>query len=328
MVIQELIPLDSPSKWQQTLTGIQHTFFHTWENCKAMYLSSKFETYLYHFATDDIKIICPIAERKFSDYVDILTPYGFSGFVGNGDLPEFSSHWKKFIKNRNYVCGYIGLNPIFDNSTYFNHDEAQQYNNIYILDLTLTEEELLKNLSKNRKRQIKKWQKSGSNYILEKSSLINFFLDNYHDFVLDRKAASVYNFSKETLSFLLNLENILLVGAGNSNKVEAVSVFGYTPHVGDFLFNISLPEGKQHSVALLWYGITQLKSLNIPIFNFGGGIRENDKLAEFKERFGSQKLPLKCLKEIYNPEIYQKLCQQVNADPNDMTGYFPPYRKP
>jgi hypothetical protein len=156
----------------------------------------------------------------------------------------------------------------------------------------------------------------------------DFFVAQYFDFVHKKNASSFYYFSRETLSFLANLEDVFIVGARDSEKLVAVSVFAHTPDAGEFLFNVSLPEGRGYSAALIWYGVHHLKSLDVPLLNLGGGGQEDDSLADFKARFGSQRLPLACLKQIYQPEVYQRLCRQVNADPNDMTGYFPAYRKP
>ena len=64
-----------------------------------------------------------------------------------------------------------------------------------------------------------------------------------------------------------------------------------------------------------------LKSKNIPLINLGGSS------AEFKRRFGATELPLRCLKQVYRPDIYAMLCGQVDADPSDKAGYFPAYRK-
>lgn len=328
MTTQEFVPLDSPTEWRDALKGIKHAFAHTWENCYAMHLTTGLKTYLYRFEKENIRIACPISERMFGKYTDIVTPYGFSGLAGNNDCSEFSYYWKQFVRQRGYVCGYIGLNPVFENNTYYGPDEVYQYNSVYVLDLTLSQSELYANLSPNRKRQLKNWEKILSNIVLEKSTVTHFFLTNYPDFCGRRNASPTYNFSRDTLSFLTSLDNVLIVGIGNLEKVEAVSVFAYTADIGEYLFNVSLPESRHHSAALLWYGVNHLKSLQIPLLNLGGGILENDGVAQFKQRFGAKKLALKCLKQVYEPEIYETLCRQVNVDPNDLSGYFPAYRRP
>jgi hypothetical protein len=318
------IPLESPSEWRDALRGIKYSFAHTWEHCYAMHLTTKFKTFLYCFQSDSGKIVCPIAEREYDGYVDIVKPFGFSGFVGNGDCLDFPYHWNEFVRNRRYVCGYLGLNPIFKCSTHFDPNEIHQYDTVHVLDLTRDLDDLWARLDTNRKRQLKGGDSDCSDFFLDKPTLIDFFLVHYADFLRRKRAAEFYFFSQSTLSFLLNLENVLIVGVPNSERVEAVCVFAYTADAGDYLFNVSLPEGKKYTVPLLWYGVKYLKSLQIPVLNLGGG---GSGVADFKRRFGGRELALECIKQVYEPETYAKMCKHAQVDPDDKTSYFPAYRK-
>ena len=323
-VKQKLIQLEFPEDWKAALSGIQHTFGHTWENCNAMNLTTGLRTYLYSFEKGGIRIICPIAERAFNGYVDVVKPFGFSGFAGNGECPEFPDYWRNFVREQRYICGYLGLNPIFDYGNYFDSSSIFQYETIYCMDLTPSLDELFAGLNSNRKRQLKHWDNIVSNLTLDKAALGSFFQNHYYDFLRSKNADPYYYFSSETLSFLFNLDNVLLVGIRNGEKVVAASVFTHTPYVGEYLFGISLPEGRKYSAALIWYGMQHLKSLDIPILNLGGG---DAGTADFKIRFGAKGRPLKCMKEIYDKKTYEMLCRAVEADPNDLKGYFPAYRK-
>jgi hypothetical protein len=328
MVVERCISLENSSEWNKALKGIKHDFAHTWESCLAMYFTTGFPTYLYSFEMENVRIVCPISERTFAGYTDIVTPYGFSGFVGNNSCPEFPSYWDNFVKARGYICGYIGLNPIFEDSTYFKIEEVYQYNKIYVVDLSQTSSELFQKLSRNRKRELKNWEDSFVKITLDKEVLIEFFLSQFHDFFRSRSASKTYNFSIETLSFLASLKNVFFVGAQTRGKIEAVSVFTHTQDLVEGLFNVSLDQGQRYSSLLTWYGVIHFKSMGIPYLNLGGGVRENDGIAESKQYYGAKQFPLKCLKQVYEPRVYEKLCQQINADPNDRVGYFPPYQKP
>jgi hypothetical protein len=327
MIKQECIPLESRAHWERSLEGIKHSFGHTWENCYAVQLTTGFKTFLYCFESEYGRVVCPIAEREYSGYVDIVKPSGFSGFVGNGICPGFSRYWREFATEREYISGYIGLNPIFDYSANFDPGEIYPYLNdqcdIYALDLTLSDDELFANLSTNRKRQLKDWDRIVHNLLFDKSILTEFFLNNYLDFYTKKNALDTYYFTRETYSYLLSLDNVFMVGACNKEGVAAVSVFTYTPHEGEYLFSVSLDEGQQYAAPMIWYAMKKLKALNIPLLNLGGGWAS---LGEFKRRFGARKYTLKILKQIYHPEIYRKLCLQAHKDPNDMAGYFPAYR--
>lgn len=323
-VRQHLIPLDSPLEWREAIKEIKHSFGHTWEHCYAMSLTTGLKTYLYCFESNKVRIVCPIAEREYDGYRDIVKPFGFSGFVGNGDCPEFRHHWKAFARQRGYVCGYLGLNPNFDYSSHFDPDDIHQYDTVHVIDLTLSPDELWANLSTNRKRQLKDWDTARRNLSLDRAELAGFFLANYDDFFRRKGAEQFYRFSRETISFLLGLDDMIIVGARGDEGLEAVSVFACTKYVGEYLFNVSLPGGKDHTAALMWYGIKHLKSLHIPFLNLGGG---GGGIGESKRRYGGKEFALRCLKQVYEPAIYETLCRRANADPNDLNGYFPSYRK-
>ncbi|MDQ3536534.1 MAG: hypothetical protein M3421_13005, partial [Bacteroidota bacterium] len=95
--------------------------------------------------------------------------------------------------------------------------------------------------------------------------------------------------------YLAGLDNVIAIGVFQNEQVEAVSLFAYTDYVAEYLFNVSLPQGQKYTVPLIWHAIHQLKALNIPFLNLGGGVSENDSIAQFKERFGAEKLDLTAL---------------------------------
>ena len=308
------------------MQGIKHAFAHTWENCYAMRLTTGFTSYLYCFETANVRIICPIAEREFEGHVDIVTPYGFSGFVGNGPCPQFPLYWSEFVKERGYVCGYIALNPIFEKDAYFNLNKAYRSNTLYFLDLTLSINKLFSNLHKNRRRKLKDFDKTV--FISDRNALTNFLVGNYPAFLRRVQAPRAAYFTRETLISLCSLDNVVVVGAGTVEKIEAVYIFAHTRYAADCLFNVATPEGRHYATLLLWWGVNYLKSKHIALLNLGGGVRENDSIARSKEFFGPIKLPFRALKQVYQPKIYEELCRRRGADPADKTGYFPGYRSP
>ncbi len=328
----DCISIDNPIEWEKALEGIKHSFAHTREHNYAMHLSSGLPTYLFRYEKDDIRIVCPIAERNYYSFTDIVTPFGISGFAGNGPCQEFTSIWRKFALEKGYICGYIVIHPIFVDSSYFEEGDLYKYNNLFIFDLRLSDEQLFANLSENRRRQVRHWEKDLDKICLEKPILVDFFLSNFYDFHRRRNAPSSYLLSKEALSFLVNQDNVFMVGIMEKRKIVAVAVFLHTLHMGDYLFNISIPGGEKYSVTLIWYGLKKCKSMGIPYLNIGGGgsSRDNDtdSLVEFKRRFGADIYPLRALKQVYNPNVYKELCKNTGVDPDDKTGYFPPYHMP
>ncbi|KEO75002.1 hypothetical protein [Anditalea andensis] len=322
---QSMISLNESSKWNHALTHVPHAFGHTWESCYAMSLSTGLDTYLYHFEDDGVHIVCPLSERTYEGFVDVFTPYGFSGFTGNSGYAEFPGIWEKFANGQQYICGYISMNPFLKDSASGYAFLNSPANDLYALNLNLSIDQLFANLSTNRKRQVKKYAEIKDTFSQDKSILKTFFIEHFHDFFKDRDAALFSSFTKDTLSHLVNLDNVLLVGKIADGKVEAVSVFAYTAYIAEYLFNISIPEGRSHTVLLLWEGIHVLKGIGVPILNLGGGIKKGDSLSDFKERFGAIKYQHTVLKQVYNKQIYMELCQRREVEDTDH--YFPAYRK-
>ncbi|MDQ3019866.1 MAG: hypothetical protein M3R36_04745 [Bacteroidota bacterium] len=327
MVKHSCISLESPLEWKEALKGIKHSFAHTWENCYAMHRTTGFDTYLYFFERDNIKIICPVAEREYNGYKDIVTPFGFSGFIGNKDFSEFKNYWNEFVQRKNYICGYISLNPAFQNESYFDKKESFQSTSIYFIDLKLSLTELFENLDVNRKRQVKNYKKAEASFIYDRKILTDFFVNNYYNFLKRINASDANYFTLETLEFICSLENVFMVGAGKLDNIEAVYIFSFTDYEGGCMFNVATEEGRRHSPSLLWCGLKFFRSKKIPLMNLGGGIIEGDNVAMSKQRFGAYKLPFINLKQVYDVNVYNKLCAEKNIDANDLNGYFPAYRK-
>ena len=326
-LVERCIGLDVPEEWARALEHVPHAFAHTWGSCRAMQITSGFHTYLYHLKDGAASVVCPLAERPVDGNADLVTPYGFSGFAASGPCPDFARRWTRFVREHGYVCGYIGLNPLFRSATDLGFEEPPAYNSVYVIDLTRSEADLYAALNTSRKQQINAWSATGAPIIADRKPLVAFFLQTYPDFVRRIGASRTYEFTADTLRSLLTLENVLLVGAGTAGAVQAVTAVGYTPHVADYLFNVSVPEGRHLATVLLWDVVRRLKTLRVPVLNLGGGVRPGDGVAQFKERFGARQLPLRSLKQVYAPELYAAFCRRVGADPTDTGGYFPAYRR-
>ncbi|HAY32512.1 MAG TPA: hypothetical protein PK536_01060 [Ignavibacteria bacterium] len=326
MSIHRIIPSDS-TEWDKTLEGINHSFAHTRQSCLAMKLTTGYNTYLYVFEKDNVIIVCPLAERKFNSYTDIVTPYGFSGFTGNGLHPDFLKYWDEFTKENNFVCGYLSQNPLFTKKDYYHSEDSYSNTNLYFLDLRQSLTELFDNLDANRKRIIKNFRQAEASFTYNKTSLTEFFISNNHNFLKSINASEANYFKRETLEYICGLENVYMAGAVEKDKIVSVYIFAHTEYSADCLFNVPLPEGRKYAPTLLWAGLKYYKSKKIPVMNLGGGLKEDDSIAMSKERFGAYKLPFINLKQIYNKNVYEKLCAEVNADKDDMNGYFPAYRR-
>jgi hypothetical protein len=323
---QQLIPVSAPERWSAALQGVPHAFGHTWANCYAMHLTTGLPTYLYVLKTHKAQVVCPIAERTLNGYVDIVTPYGFSGFTGTGSVDNLQEHWYRFAQDQGYVCGYIGLNPFMPVAEYVAGEKIYTHQTLFSLNLTCPAEEILAGMSARRRGQLNQYAAAVEHITTDKLAATEFFMANVHGFLVSRGASTVYQFAPQTLKYLLSLETVSVAAFAPGGTVQAVSIFAYTPYAAEYMFNVSVPAGKPYAAHLIWHGVQHLQQLGVPVLNLGGGIQNDDGVAEFKRRFGADTRPLLSLKQVYDAEKYQALCRLAGVDATG-EGYFPPYRR-
>lgn len=204
--------------------------------------------------------------------------------------------------------------------------DRHSYNTLFVFDLQKDTGLLFNALPGNRKREISSFEKSGCSFSADKDLLKDFFAEQFYPFFQKKEAPLLYQISRRTLTALVEAKDVLLVGVTREGKVEAVSVFAHTPYAAEYLFNVSLPEGRHHTTNLIWYAVRHYKQLGVPYLNLGGGVAQNDSIAKYKERFRTKQYALQCLRQVYNEETYKCLCAATGVAPGEETRYFPAYR--
>ena len=53
--------------------------------------TSEHPTFLYEFASSDVRIVCPLSERTADGRIDVVTPYGFPASPAKATIPASAS---------------------------------------------------------------------------------------------------------------------------------------------------------------------------------------------------------------------------------------------
>ena len=326
MTTHSLISLDSTDLWRDTLNDLDHGFAYTWEHCYAMRLTTGLDTHLYRFESGDFRVVGPFCERRFDGHVDIVKPFGFCGFVGTRSHPQFAASFREFARDSGYVCGYLGVDPLQNRDFGFEACVRPVHGTAHVLDISVGEQQLFRRLSTLRRRQLRHWDKVASAITEDQTELQDPFLDHYRDFMREKEAPGFYDFTRETLGFLVKQDNVFLVGARDEEGIAAVSVFGHTPTMGEYLFNVPLSDnGRRYAAPLIWQGIKRLRSMGVRQLSLGGSYAD-DGLYDFKRRFGGERRPVRHLTQVFDPKTFEGLCQRAGVN-SSAAGFFPPYRQ-
>jgi hypothetical protein len=317
----DLIPLAQPERWARALAELPHGHAHTWGFCRAVQLTSGLPTHLYRHEDGAARAVCPLAEREHAGEVDVVTPYGFGGLATSGDLGGLPDDWAGFARSRGWICGYLAVHPQLGDALGFADEEVHAHTSVYVMDLRGSEADVRARLSENRRRQLRERPA----LVDDRERLTEFLLAEYAGFFERRGAGAATDLARATMAAIAALDDVLIVGAGE--PLQAVALFGHTPHGADYLFNVSVPGGERHAVHLIWWAVERLRELGVESLNLGGGVRPGDDLAEFKRRFGGVERPLVSLRQVYRPDAYERLCRAAGVSP-ERSGWFPPYRAP
>ncbi|MGH6946123.1 MAG: GNAT family N-acetyltransferase [Kiloniellales bacterium] len=328
-LVTRTIGLDAPQDWARALDGIAVAPAHSLGYNAAMALASGQELRLFVAEGEGARAICPIAERRFSGSRDLVTPYGFGGFVGRGRLDDLPRAWRSFAEAEGFTSGYLGLHPLLAPRDLDWGADAVSGALVYLIDLASDREALIGAMSSRRRTSLRRWLAEVT-VISERAALTEAFVALYPLSMARLGAASVYQFGEAALRRLSAEDSIVLLGAlSDSGEIEAVAMTALASGCAEYLFFASVEGCRDHSAGLIWLTMVAAKKAGCSWFNLGGGIRPNDGVAEFKRRFGATPRETLALKQIYRSADFARLCRasgfsQAIAD-GGRGGYFPPY---
>lgn len=322
---EELIGTDQPQAWAAALAGVPHGFHHTWACCHAAQLNTGLPTYLYRAERDGVRVVCPFSERCRFGALDLVTPYGYSGFAANGVWPGFAAHWHAFARSRGAVCGYLAQHPEFGHAEHEGPHAGMR--TLYLLDLADGAARTLERVDRSCRRGLRAWREGGNAFVTDRARLMEFLLAHHAAFMRRVGASSAALLSEAALRQLVQAEGAHLVGAGpDGGEIEAVCLFGATAYGAEGLTQIGTVGAKRHTVALIAWGVETLAAQRVPWLNLGGGAREDDAIATPKLKWRPRVSAFRRLMQIYRADEYERLCALAGVSPAlPPAGYFPPY---
>lgn len=319
------IALSETRQWQQALAGLPHAAAHTHAYCLALSRSSRLETRLLASEDSSGRVACPLSVRAIEpDLPELVSPYGFGGFVGTGDVPALVRKCNAFCRGEGFVTGYIQQHPVVGPE--FDSVDAHRHASVFALDLTAGTEQLLANMDQSHRYELRRALRDGPALETDPVELKAALRTIYPPMVDAKGAASVYRFCDKTLDAFAGCDGSFIVGAARSGKVVAVALFLATPWVAEYFIQAFLPEGRADTRRLIWAAVEHYKARGIPVLHLGGGIRARDSLESFKRRFGGRRVDSMVLKQIYDRERFEALSRR-HATPATTEGFFPAYWK-
>lgn len=289
---------------------------------------------------DIASIPCFAGKLKDNVLFDLVSPYGYGGFLLEGDksetnLSDFRQAFLQFVQDNNIVTDFVRYHPVLQNA-----EDLRSIFNVIDLGKTISvdlssEKIIWNNLTSKNRNMIRKAEKVG---IVIKHShdwdIFETFIPIYNATMDRDNAVDYYYFNQDFYrSIFEGLKgNYEIFYAEYQNKIISISIFLFANNQmhyhlsGSDITYRNLAPGNLLLYKVACWGCTQ----GFKTFHLGGGIgSEEDNLYKFKagfNRYSNNQFSIG--KMIFDQNTYDKLVEIRSVDKNfDKKSYFfPLYR--
>lgn len=309
------------------------------EPCCFVYYESKENFVIYPFLKRQINAL-PSFRDLPSNIYDIITPYGYGGYLRSNDqivMNGFDSIFKEYCRENHIISEFIRFHPLIKNWNYSpNNVTIEQKSETILVDLTNDNEKIWSDISSKCRNCIRKAIKSNLNIIEDqKLSGLDTFYRLYHETMKRVKAKAYYFFPRAWFDDMASLikGNLVLFHAEYNDAIVVSSLFMFTEEFIHYHLSASDTEHKYLSAnhLLLYEVALWAKNRGIKYFHLGGGYQPNDTVFKFKASFSSIRAPFYIGKVIHDHEYYRYLSERklaVEGEEISDLDFFPVYRAP
>lgn len=348
-----IITLDEAGKWDSIVMSFcNYDVYYLSGYTKAFKLHGDGDPILIYYQDKNIRAINVVMKRdiahdkRFNGKIetnqmfDLTTPYGYGGFLIEGDLKKDSLEildeiYSKYCSDHNIVSEFVRFHPVINNS-----GTVKKLYNITNLGNTVTmkldtDEQIWNDLSSKNRNVIRKAKKNNVEIFWGRSQqLIDSFIPLYNSTMDKDNAGKYYYFNEDFYRSVLNdtKYNSMFFYAVYDNKIIAMTIILFANN--QLHYHLSASNRKYQKLSatnLLLYEVACWGSKNgFKTFHLGGGVGgAEDSLLKFKKAFNKTSTSYSSIgKKIFDEQKYNELLEIRKENPCfiENIDFFPSYK--
>jgi serine/alanine adding enzyme len=270
-------------------------------------------------------VVFPCVVR--SDPVDVVTPYGYGGPVGDGSFAEFWDAYEAWCGARGVLSTFVVFHPLFGNA-----DSAVGFRRFPMAETVAWPlDDPMEAMHSHHRRVVRKAQRAGLSVSVEPSpGSLDGFVQVYEETMRRTDAAPFYFFSAAYWDALLAGVPLVRVDVRGDDGTLLASVLGMgePPWLHYHLGGTTADGMKLGASHLALYSLAVWGHENgYSVLHLGGGVGgRDDSLREWKRRFAPGGLVGAAIgKAVHDEAGYVRA---AGVDAIDWEGFFPAYRAP
>ena len=252
-----------------------------------------------------------------SEFFDLQSPYGYSGFYSNSKdetfIKEALSELKQRALKENIIAFFLRFHP-FDELLPLYQKHLQFFADERKIVIVATAGDLAR-IRANYSSRIKSYVKKARNELeisLCKSSEALEFKALYDETMRRNQAEQFYFFDENYFKKLFEFKESLVVKASFEGKNLAFASFFVGKDFGYYHLSANSSE-KKANLALLDYFFEFCSKNGISFALLGGGLKDDDSLFYYKQRFSKLWAEFNVGGIVFNEAVYNEFCQPSHS---------------
>ena len=350
----KIISIEQKSEWDHIVKSFSnYDVYYLSGYSKGFQINGDGEPFLLYYESAHIKGISVMMKRtlstlpflseheSFHKYNDIVSPYGYGGFIFEGDIASldiegFNKEYTQILLENNVVSSFVRFHPILNNSVLL----KDVYN---IVDLGHTihidlasKQYIMENMKSKDRNTIRRAIKSGVEIKHSKDPrLIASFIKIYNATMKNDSASEYYYFDEPFYDSLFHdlYDNFEVFYAELENVIIAISLIIYANNQMHYHLSGSVFEFRKFAPTnLLLFKAAEWGVENgFDSFHLGGGLGSTeDSLFKFKKSFNKKSVNQFSIgTKIINEKVYSELVkirEESDNTFNKQSNFFPLYR--
>lgn len=311
------------------------------------------EPCLFYYQSESLRAANVVMRRDIADdhrfrgnikpgiYFDLTTPYGYGGWIFDGDpsvesINILDSVYQQYCINEGIISEFVRFHPLFGfDRVCSSFYEIVNHGPVICMDLT-DQDVILGNMDRKKRNIIRKAVKQDTAVECGfDENLFAEFLSIYRETMLNARADPYYFFDEDFFQciFMSLKDNALIFYATKNGEIVAVALVLLSGNKMNYhLSGSKLAYRSAEPGSLLLYQTAIWGSQNgYRTLLLGGGLGSSeDSLLRFKKGFNrNSNYMFTTGRKIFNIEIYNQLCniRHENGVRIDNSTFFPEYRR-
>lgn len=349
-----VITLDSSEKWDEIVKSFKdYDVYYLSDYIRAFEIHGDGKPILFYYEEENIKAINVVMLRDISEdpgfndkipfntYFDITTPYGYGGFIVEGNptesnLAKLEFEYRDYCKKNSIVSEFVRFHPVLNNV----NKMENVYDNVVNLGQTITmklesRNQIWNDLKGKNRNVIRKAQKAGVKiYWGRNPELFKKFIEMYKSTMDKDDAEDYYYFNEDFYKSILNdfKYNSMMFYAVLEEKIIAMSMILFSNRKMHYHLSASYRDYLSYAPTnlILYEAACWGCEHGLEFFHLGGGLGgKEDSLFKFKKAFyKNSDTSFAIGKKIFNKEKYEEMLniRMKEVDFDSETNFFPAYR--